>query len=204
MKLSPVTFAGALLAVLVSAPEARAELIHWMYTWSRSPSQINADAPGTGYIQLTDEGLKSASGDSDIVATNLRTSSTATTVPDKFTAAPYTLSLYLFDVSSGQSNTLNFTGQLDGTLTAQSANIKNTFTGLTTQEVVLGTNLYVVTIGPYSPPGPTASNNLGAISAHASITVESLMLPEPSALALSFLGLTAVGMARMRRRLRAR
>src|SRR5262245_56434838 len=85
-------FGIALLTLLAGAPRARADQILWNYNWSRSPGVLQADAPGTGYITLTDESLKSAIGDSDIVATNLRTYSTATDAnPDVFTAKPYTL-----------------------------------------------------------------------------------------------------------------
>jgi hypothetical protein len=129
MKLSPVTRCGvALVLFFLLTSTARAEFIHWMYTWSRNPTQINADAPGTGYITLTGESLRSAVGDSDIVATNLRVYSTAPPDnPDIFTAKPYTLSLFLYDTDSAQSLTLAFSGQFDGTATVGSANIKNTF-----------------------------------------------------------------------------
>src|SRR5262249_24968562 len=204
MKFSPLTLVGVILAAMLApVSSVRADLIPWMYNWSRSPSVINADAPGTGYITLTDETLKSAVGDSDIVATNLRTFSSATKQdPDKFTAKKYGLSLYLYDSMSAQSTTLTLTGQLDGTITAASANIKNTCIGTTTQTVVLGTNRYTATIGPYSPPGVPGSVNAGSISAHAIVRVESVIhdMPEPGSLVLSAVGMTVVGLARWRRR----
>src|SRR4051794_39657464 len=56
MKRFPLTTGVAALGVLLfTTPAAKAELIPWMYNWSRSPSEIKADAPGTGYITLTDE-----------------------------------------------------------------------------------------------------------------------------------------------------
>jgi hypothetical protein len=199
MRLSSVALVGAVLVLLASAPEARAELVHWVYSWSNTPDKILADAPGTGYITLTDEPLRTAAGESDIVATNLRTFSTATAAnPDKFTAKPYTLSLFLFDIDSGKSQTLDFTGQLDGKITAGSSNIANTFTGQITQQVVLGDHVYKATIGPYTPPSPTGAVNVGSIAAHATITV--MTLPEPSALALSCLGIAVFGIRRLRRR----
>lgn len=204
MKFSPVTLVGVVLASLLAPLTCRADLIPWMYNWSRSPSVINADAPGTGYITLTDETLKSAVGDSDVVATNLRTYSTATAgSPDVFTAKAYSLSLYLYDSASGQGGTLTFTGQLDGKLTALSSNLKNTFTGMTTQSIILGTNKYTATIGPYSPPGIPGSSNSGSISAHATITVESVVdTPEPGSLILSGIGFTVVTLGRLRNRRR--
>jgi hypothetical protein len=204
--MKPSTLTRSALAcglLLALAAPARAEFIHWMYNWSRSPDRINADAPGTSYITLTDEKLKSAVGDSDIVATNLRTFSTAArTSPDTFTAKAYKLSLFLQDATSGLSATLVFTGQLDGTVSSQSANIRNTFTGLTTQQVRLGDNVYTATIGPYSPAGPPGSSNAGSISAHAHIDVSPIIasLPEPGALALSCLGAVVLGATGWRRR----
>src|SRR5204862_3058902 len=71
MRVSPLTLAGvALTFLLVGHQTARADFIPWNYNWSRSPSEIHADAPGTGHIALTDESLKTAVGSSDIVATN--------------------------------------------------------------------------------------------------------------------------------------
>jgi hypothetical protein len=207
MQLSPLTLTGLALALLlVPIQPARADPIAWMYNWSRSPAEIHADTPGTGFITLTDESLKNAIGNSDIVATNLRTFSTATTAnPDVFTASPYSLSLFLQDVQSGQSTTLTFTGHIDGTLTALSSNLKNTFTGMTTQSVVLGSNRYTVTIGPYTPPGIPGSANAGSISAHASVIVTPIQnLPEPGALVLGGLGSIILGMARWRTRRRQR
>jgi len=202
MRASPLTLAGlALMSLLLLAQPGRADLIPWMYNWSRSPTDILADAPGTGHIALTDESIKSAAGDSDIVATNLRTFSTAQADnPDVFTAKAYTLSLFLQDVTSGASEVVSFTGQIDGTLTATSSNLANTFTGVTTKSVVLGDNRYTVTIGPYSPPGVPGSANAGSISAHAAVLV--VPLPEPGSLTLTGVGLFVLGVARWRLRRR--
>jgi hypothetical protein len=198
MNLSLATRGGVALAVLLAASAtARAELIPWTYNWSRSPAVIKADSPGTGTINLSDEVPHTAAGNSDIVATNLRTFSTATSkLPDRFTNAKYTLGLNLFDIDAQVGGTVTFTGELNGTMTATSANIKNTFTGQLTQKLVLGHHLYIVTIGPYTPPGPTGSANAGSISAHALIRV--VTLPEPGTLALSCLGVALLGVRRRR------
>jgi hypothetical protein len=192
----------ALVILLAGAAPARADLILWNYDWSRSPTDVFADAPGNSYIALTDEQIKSAVGDSDIVATNLRTYSTAPpSEPDTFTAKPYVLSLFLQDVASGMSGTLVFTGQFDGTLSSLSANIKNTFTGKTTQSIQLGNNIYTASVGPYAPPGPTDATNAGSISAHAMVTVQSVIqdVPEPGTLVLAGLAAPA-GLMWWRRR----
>jgi hypothetical protein len=203
MRHAPVTLCGAaLLWLLTFAGSARADLIYWNYSWSRSPSDVPADSPGTGYISLTDEGLKSAVGSTDIVATNIKVHSTASADnPDKFTNAPYTLSLYLVDQASGLNCTLTFTGKFNGSVTALSSNLKNTFTGLITQTLILGDDKYTVTIGPFVPPGPPGSSSSGSIGAHATVKVETIIkdVPEPSTLILAVAAMPLLGVAAWRR-----
>jgi hypothetical protein len=183
MRIPPVLLCGVSLT-LALAGNARADLIHWTATWSRSPSEIPADSPGTGKITLSDTGSETYAGSSDMVATNLATSSTATAdKPDAFTNKNYTLDLTLTDQASGHEYTFSFTGVLTGTLTALAANIHNSFTGLTAQAMVIGDNLYSVTIGPYNPPGRPEDAPVGSIGARAEVTVQSV--PEPASLWLA-------------------
>jgi hypothetical protein len=203
MKFSPLTLSGAALALLLTTASARAELIPWMYSWSSSPSVLHADSHGSSYVTLTDEPLKLVIGDSDIVATNLRTfSSVPANHPDHFTLANYTLSLFLFDPVSHQSATLVFTGYLDGTLSASNSNLANTFTGLSAQTVVLGGHRFLASALSYTPPGIPGSVNAGSISGHITIRVEAVMTPEPATLALSSVGIVLLGIARLRQRRR--
>lgn len=200
---SPHTLVWVTFALLLPLTEARADLIPWMYNWSRSPSQINADAPGTGYITLTDESSRLARGDSNIVATNLKTYSTATIESkDLFTAKGYSLTLNLTDVASSATASLTFTGKIDGWLTAQSSSLGNTFTGQITQSVVLGLNIYTVMIDGYTPPGIPGSVNSGSINAKARVKVETVVsqVPEPGTLALAGVGVALLVATRRRRR----
>jgi hypothetical protein len=201
MKPTPAALCGvALFCLLAGGPSARADFINWSYSWSNTPDVIHADAPGTSTITLTDESLKTAVGNTDIVATNLRTFSTAPAeTPDQFTHAGYTLTLFIKDTASGQSGTLTFTGEFNGALSSKSSGIKNTFTGQTTKTLLLGNDLYTVVMGSYSPPGPPGQSNTGSISAHASITVQDIRTPEPSGLVLGFLGVPLAAMAWRRR-----
>jgi len=123
MKRSSYSLGGLALALLFALPTAgRADLIAWSYNWSRSPSEIHADSPGTGKITLTDESQHNAVGDSDVVATNMRTFSDALPAqPDHFTNAPYSLTLTLKDQVSGQTGSMTFTGEINGDLGAQFA-----------------------------------------------------------------------------------
>ena len=194
MRTTPAKLCGVALAFLMATSTvARADLVHWSYSWSRSPSEVMADPPGTSSISLTDESLQQVVGNSDIVSTNLRTNSTAPDAkPDHFTAKPYVLSLTLTDEASGASGTLNFSGVFDGTVSAHSANITSTFTGPISQSIQLGEALYTVTLPYYTPPGPptSATDAVGSISAH--VTVE--MLPEPQSLFLGGFGVMLIGL----------
>ena len=199
MKFSPYHLAAVSLTLLLAfVPKVHADPIPWGYNWSRSPAEIHADTPGTGKITLSDESQHTAFGDSDIVATNLKTFSTATVAnPDIFTAKPYALTLTLTDLVSGTTGSLTFTGLLSGQLTSKSANIGNHYTGLTTQQLILGDTVFTVTIGAYTPPGPPDSSNSGSIGAHTIVKVSHIIpvetLPEPGTLALSLIGLVAIG-----------
>lgn len=199
MKPSPATPGGiALVLLLAVAGVGRADPIAWTYSWSNTPDTLFANKPGTGSITLTDETTRTAAGDSDVVAANLQVHSTATTShPDIFTNKTYALKLTLTDEASGQSGHLAFTGRLDGTATASSARITNTFTGPTNQPLILGDNRYTVTMTAYTPPGPPGAANSGSIGAHAVITVESMIhaLPEPGAFALAGFGACLLGLA---------
>ena len=202
MSYSPVALGTAAL-LLLGVSDANAERIQWSYNWSRSPTQVHSsNHGGAGFLSLTDEGLKSAAGNSYLVATNLQAHSTASNKdPDVFVNKAYALNLFLQDKVSGISRTLTFDGEFSGTLTADNSNITNTFTGKTTQTLVLGDHLFTVTIGPYSAPGPTGAVNTGSIAARAEVAVSTIChLPEPSAFMLASLGGCGLLAARRRRR----
>src|SRR5262245_58283790 len=164
------SFAAALALVLLGGP-ARAEFVPWSYNWSRVPADVvSADAFGSSTIKLTDEPMGHATRSSDIVATNLRTVSTAPTAhPNNFVDSAHSLTLKLTDDASGQSGTLTFTGVFSGTLSKDNADISTRFTNPTTQTLALGGNTYDVTIGDYAPPGPPSSSNSGSIGAHVAV-----------------------------------
>jgi hypothetical protein len=200
----------AALALFALANPLRADLIGWTYSWNNSPSSIAADSPGTGSVTLTNEGTRMAAGNSQIVATNLKTISMADAGAPAMltTGGQYTLTLTLTDKTSGQVGTLSWNGKLSGSFSATSANITNLFTSPMTQTIDLGTNAYTVTLGSYLPPGPPGSKNSGAIGAH--VVVSSLapggnpgpsgFSPEPSTLLLCSLGFAGCALARLRRR----
>src|SRR5262249_37475146 len=143
------------LALLFAQAGARADLVAWSYNWTPSATVLFADSPGTSKIMLTNEPVGAAEGSSDIVATNIKTASTATAAaPDTFTNAAYKLTLSLVDTQSKMSAALTFDGFFSGTLSATSSNLKNTFAGNMVQKVQLGSNMYTVTMTAFAPPGP--------------------------------------------------
>jgi hypothetical protein len=198
---------AALAAVLFTTGQARAGFVPWSYNWARSPIAVQADSPGTGGISLTDEPLGHASGSSDIVATNLRTFSTATrSSPDHFTNAKYSLTLFLQDDTSGQHTTMVFSGVFNGTLTSSNSNVTTIFS-TSPQQVKLGAHTYIVGLTAFAPPGPPSAVNAGSITAHVSVDEPHDPppgggggdTPEPSSIVLSCLGLSCLGARSLRK-----
>jgi hypothetical protein len=188
---NPHRFAAALVLCLLTGARARADFINWDYSWNPSSSAVLADNPTMGRITISSASGE-AIGNSFIVATNIRTVSSADPAnPATFTNAAYGLSLTILDDASGQTGTINYSGAFNGTLSSKSALISNTFTGPQTLSVQIGNHLYTVQIGPFGPPGPPTATNAGTISALANVSVKDV--PEPSTLVLSGLCLSLLG-----------
>ena len=99
----------------------------------------------------------------------------------------------LTDDASAASADLVFSGILKGTTSKGSANIGNTFTGVTHYAVELGTNKYIVDLTSYTAP-EAPGGNLGAIGAHVSA------VPEPATASMLGVGLLPLlGMIRRRK-----
>jgi hypothetical protein len=194
-------FLGAALAVLLCcASSARADFIPWTYNWTPSTTAVFS-TNGAGKITLTNEPTASAVGDSDIVATNLRTFSNASpNTPDKFSDAAYKLTLTLVDDNSKQSGSVSFSGEFNGSLSSRSSNITNKPTSPVSQSIVLGGNLYTATIIAYAPPAPPNASNAGSISARAIVTVNTQgEVPEPAGMLLAGMGASVLGLVGYRR-----
>jgi hypothetical protein len=185
-------FAIAAAVCLLAGARARADFVSWEYNWTPSATQIMADTPTMGSISLSNEPGGSAVNSSYIVATNIRTASTADpSNPATFTNKAYSLALTILDDSSGKTGTLTFSGTFSGSLSNKNAIIMNNFTGPTTQSLQLGNHQYSVQVGPFAPPGPPTANIAGSISALANVSVKDV--PEPSTLVLSGLCLSLLG-----------
>jgi hypothetical protein len=199
---------GLVSMLWVADSSARAEMIH--FSWSPDPMVLKAHGPGSGAVffshvqanlNVTDQG-----GIWTGIVTRLRTVSTASAAhPDTFVNRPYSLTLTITDNHHHSLlPPITFTGVLNGTLSHNSAHLTNTFTSPQTQTFLNG-NL-IVTIGPYTPPGPPGHHRAGNIEAE--IVVKGPLpppvssLPEPSTLALSSLGGILLGWKAWRKRRR--
>lgn len=143
------------------------------------------------FLTGSDNNVDATGNGTDVVLANLDLTSSSAT-PDAFNA-PYTIIMNITDDASMASGQLTFTGTLTGTATTNSANVTNVFDNPQTQMISLGGVDYVVTIGPYVPPGPNSSARRGAIGAHVTA------IPEPGSMALLGAGLLPLT-AFMRRR----
>jgi hypothetical protein len=198
-------FAAAVLVVALTAARGQADLIAWSYQWNAQPIVVNADPlgpnrPPTGGITLTPAAITvtggapgTAQGNADLVAVFLNTfnfSPNPDGQPNRFTNSPYNLKVTLTDSASHASADLRFPAVFNGTLTDSTANIHTSFTAPTRQRVVLGENLYTVTLTTYRPPGPPTSVGDGQIDAH--VEVRPVGAPEPSGLVLACAGLAGI------------
>jgi hypothetical protein len=196
---------GLISLLWIADSSARAEMLH--FSWAPDPVVLRADRPGSSAVifspiqtnfNVTDQG-----GTWTGIATWLRTVSSAHH-PDTFINRPYSLTLTITD--NHQQLLLPpiiFSGVLNGTLSRNSAQLSNTFTSSQTQTFFNG-NL-IVTIGPYTPPGPPGPHHrTGSIEAE--VVVKGPLpppvsnVPEPSALALSSLGGVLLGWKAWRKR----
>jgi hypothetical protein len=225
-------FPAALAAAMLLSPSARADPVPqetaWAYNFTPDAASLAADGNPSAGVGFSNGATLEAVGDTRIVATELRVSSTASAdAPDVLTAAGYTLTLrFAFTDSYGLHYAdPTFHGTLSGTFSSAGANIENTFGPDATQTMRLGSMLFEVSLNEYRPPGPPDQDEAGYIAAYVSLRDASPAwgpfpqwgetlppwedppqpesLPEPSSAALATVGLLCAAW-RMRRRVVSR
>lgn len=195
-----LTLCAAALALWPGA--AAADPIRWGYDWTAFPGEVPA---GASRVRLSDEPYHTAVGTSSIVAANLNVISTADAArPDVLgpKAGFYALALGLQDLASGQWGAVLFQGQLQGRLWGGGSVLTNRLIGPTSQTLVLGNTEFTVSYDSFAAPsGPGAVNagSLGFTVAASPAPTVGLPVPEPSALVLAGVGLSAVALAARRR-----
>lgn len=200
----------ALTLVLCGGWSARAadmtpENIQWTYNFSPSVAALSADGKPSAGVTFTNEPTKFAVGSSDVVATNVRTFTTATAAaPDLITGANGSYKLNLTLSSGGATANLSFSGKLTGKFSSENSFLRNTFGADKSQTVTLGNFDFTVEMFAYTPPGPPDQLNAGSISAYVTVKPAGdpnpVETPEPSAMLLSGLGLSFLGGLAWRKR----
>ncbi len=198
--------AGSVLVLLfLTNTSARADLI-WGYNWEPSTGKVFANGGGSGYLKLTDEPAKTATGSSNTVVTNIQAVSTAPyNTPDLFNKAPVSFSLQLQDLASKAKDTLTFSGSFSGIISGNFAHVQFALTSPMSESVTLGGNKYTVTLGNYTPPGPPGVVNSGSLNAFVTVAPASgggngSGTPEPAGLTLACLAFPFVGLYGWRKR----
>jgi hypothetical protein len=195
----PILLGSAFVWMLCAGTNARAAFIPWSYNWSPGSAFVSATS-GSGRIDTSNEPLGHAVGSTDVVITNLRTESTAPrNTPDVYMDAPFSATMTIIDGLNGMHATVNVAGVFEGKVSSGSSNLEFTLTSPLTQTVTLGQDMYTITFGRYSPPGPPSAVNSGSISARVHVTHLTQHAPEPSSALLAYLGASFVGLASWRR-----
>jgi hypothetical protein len=201
----PCTWGGvlALALVLSAASEAPAENIAWQYSWTANPATLTATV-GTGTVTFNAQsGSSSSSAGVPVgsLAAAVQFSSTAAAppggTPDVFSNVPESFTATLTDGSSGLSNSVVFSGVLNGNLWSNGNSLSLTF-GSPTQSLSLDKHQYSVSIVPVlSEFGPGFGAVFGLVTAS---NVQ--QTPEPSSLLLAVLGVPLAGATAWKRRRR--
>jgi hypothetical protein len=193
MKLLKTCLLGAGLSMLI-AGTAQAQVYFSHFETTNLPSNtMSSGTSAVTFIPGANFNKFAGTIGTDVVLANLRVTSTAGDLaPDNFNN-PYEITMTLTDDASSASTDLLFSGILKGTASANSANIANTFTGVTHYVVDLGPNKYVVDLTTYTAP-EAPGGNLGAIGAHVSA------IPEPATASMLGVGvLPLLGLIRRRK-----
>lgn len=182
--------------VVLSAGQAKAELVDYSYQWSVAPGSVLPGGTGSVTLATAPDGSAMSTIGSPtptlIPGATVTTTSAATNVPDVFSVS-FNMTVMLKDTASGATGSLTFKGHISGQLTATSATLNSIFDNPLTQTLTLGSHVYTVTIDPallaLPAPGSTTPASINALVTVNNASNPIPKAPEPSSLVL---GATAV------------
>jgi hypothetical protein len=206
-------FGTAVLVLLAAAASPiRADYLNWTYTSNPNVPGIAVNATATtggASVSLTNFNTPQAGNTSiPVIAYVTNTSATTPVVfgPTSDVPTSYNLALTITDKTTGDSGTLNFTGTLNGALTATTSSVVASFTPVTSNSLTLDGHTYTVTIPPTTLAAPTSPQQ----DIRASVSVSNGggttggSTPEPTRLVLGSLGFSCFGLGCWWKRLRRR
>jgi hypothetical protein len=179
------------LLLLASSGMARAGVL-WTADFSTDKPSIVSQS-GDNQLIINPEPLANGNGNATVSAFQLNVKSPFIGTSDSFTAQNYSLNMTLTDSASQLSKLLQFSGNVTGTITPNSAQITNAFNaGQTSYAFDLGTNHYDVTIGPFTPQSGNghaglidATISAAPIDAPGQGNPPPVSMPEPSTLVMA-------------------
>jgi MYXO-CTERM domain-containing protein len=176
--------------------EARAEIIHYTYSWTASPFVLEADDHGTGGVAFTHQRPLHVVNSQPIIASYLVSfGDAAPQHPDHIKNKKVQLTLHLTDDQTHVSGTMTFTGLVNGWFTGSNVYLTLSFLGPLKYKLHLGHHNYVVSLPP-----KIIDNSVFPLAIQAGMVATHN--PEPSGLVLGALGLAGAGVAAWRRRRR--
>jgi hypothetical protein len=195
-----LVMAAAIAVGLGFCSNAKAGPMSFSYSGTPAFQIINPNAPagGNGGIFFAANSGVGNGPNGGATGATLSAPSSSTGVVGTFNNAAFTTGVTITDTTSSASHTFNFGGVFNGTLATGTNTLSSSFTGLTTQQFQLGSNMYSVTINNLSLPGMQSS---GYVSYNVNVAAAGVQsTPEPSTLLLSGLGAGCLGIFSWRRR----
>jgi hypothetical protein len=204
----------------VAAPDAQ-----WTYSFTPSNTSVFADKGGS--VSFASETGAPPTGDSHVTMTALRaTSSAPANTPENLNSSAGAYTLHMSISMGGATGTMDFTGNLSGSLSSANTSIGNTFDAADLKQstiLTVGDWQYKFSVHPVTsddpnplsyngPPNPVPQNaepgthsdpgtmGVDIVVEKQFIGVTTAAAPEPSSLLLSCLGLSFLGASRYRKR----
>jgi hypothetical protein len=207
-QLKTLAVACTLGAAMLLGGKAQAD-VAFTYDWSPSVPSVSGDK-GFNALDFSNQGPVSLTTSQAVG--NASSLSVHNGTSDTFTSSGFSLTVKITD--GANSGTVQFTGQLNGTITNGTPNnLSATYLSATTQPLTLGNDSFVVKMTGFVPPNSFgAANKPGGFGFEIDATAGNNGgtkpppndTPEPSTMLLSVLGLAGAGLGAWKKRQQAR